>query len=108
MSLKSYSLINQVIKELNFEINYSIIGNIRNVETFEWRPVDIHFLTDKRVYGSELVIEIKDDDHFLLKSKDNSLKKVFQFGEKINLQWDGVHYKKEQFFSFFQNLPKNP
>ena len=26
--------------------------------------VDIHFLTDKRVYGSELVIEIKDDDHF--------------------------------------------
>ena len=49
MSLKSYSLINQVIKELNFEINYSIIGNIRNVETFEWRPVDIHFLTDKRV-----------------------------------------------------------
>ena len=106
MSLKSYSLINEVIKELNFEINYSIIGNIRNVETFEWRPVDIHFLTDKRVYGSELVIEIKDDDHFLLKSKDNSLKKVFQFGEKII--YNGMEFiiKKNNSFPFSKSAKK--
>ena len=73
------------------------------LKTFEWRPV-IFILTDKRVYGSELVIEIKDDDHFFSNLKIIRLKSI-SVRREDNLQWDEFIIK-EQFFSFSKSAKK--
>ena len=80
--LKSYPLVYSVLEELEFNIAYYIIGNIKVSETFI-APVIIECSDVSNIIGKNITIEIIDDKQFTLIYTDNEKREIHQFGEDV-------------------------
>lgn len=88
--LQSYPLILNTVKELGFDISYYIQGDIKTVETYEWRPINFVPTNLKKGYGLDLTIEIINDQEFSL----------------ISSQIEDGHYTFGQEFTFLESTFK--
>ena len=81
MIMKSYPLIHKTIKELNFDIVYSIIGDLLTTETYNYFA-KVNFHTSAKPYGLEFSVIPMSQNHFSLTSK--ILKdSIYSFGDTI-------------------------
>ncbi|RZK25543.1 MAG: hypothetical protein EOO43_05240 [Flavobacterium sp.] len=74
--LKSRSLITQVVKDLNLDINYQAKDRLKIIDLYDTAPIEIHFI--KKNANSEaksLKIKIVDDQSFDLLSADREPKR---------------------------------
>ena len=80
--LKSYPLVYSVLEELEFDIAYYIIGNIKVSETFI-APVRVECIDVSKIIGKNITIENIDDIQYTLTYSENDNSEIHQFGEEI-------------------------
>ena len=80
--LKSYPLVYSVLKELEFDISYFIVGNIKVSETFI-APVKIECSDVAKIIGKNITIENIDGKQYILTYADSDNIEIHQFGEEI-------------------------
>src|SRR5258706_4746829 len=79
--IRSYPLIEKVVKELNFEVAFFQEGNIKTTETYRL-PVKVKLLTKNGSYGKSLVFKVLDEKNISIKKvedKDKNKEMVFHF-----------------------------
>ena len=82
LMLKSYPLVYSSLSDLGFDINYYILGNIKQSETFI-APIKIKCSDITKVIGKNITIEYIDDNQYTLIYNDNEKKEIHQFGDEI-------------------------
>ena len=78
--LKSYPLVYSTLADLGFDISYSIVGNIKESETFI-APIKIKCNDISKVIGKKIIIEYIDANEYNLIYDD--YQKIHPFGEEI-------------------------
>lgn len=81
-SLTSFPLILETVKDLNFNIEYFVLGNIKNSEAYSIKPIIFEPISLKNNYGTEFHIDIINQNQFEL-SYVNHQNQLFSFGETI-------------------------
>ena len=87
--LKSKSLIESVVDELNHNISYFIEGNVIKVEAYKNSPVVIEFITPDSIINKQranLFISPVSDTEFRLVEESKSYDKTHKIGEVINFE----------------------
>ena len=91
--LKSKSLVESVVDELDHNISYFIEGNVIKVEAYKSSPVLIEFITPDSIINKQLanlLITPVSDTEFTLVEESRSYSKTHKIGEVINL--DGAKF----------------
>ncbi|WP_081210084.1 GumC family protein [Salegentibacter sediminis] len=91
--LKSKSLIESVVDELDHNISYFIEGNVIKVEAYKSSPVLIEFITPDSIINKQnanLFISPVSDTEFKLVEESRSYNKTHKIGEVIN--FDGAKF----------------
>ncbi|MDR9457409.1 MAG: polysaccharide biosynthesis tyrosine autokinase [Salegentibacter sp.] len=91
--LKSKSLIESVVDELDHNISYFIEGNVIKVETYKSSPVLIEFITPDSIINKQsanLFISPFSDTEFRLDEESKSYSETHKIGEVIN--FDGAKF----------------
>lgn len=87
--LKSKSLIEGVVDELDHNISYFIEGNVIKVEAYKSTPVFIEFITPDSIINKQnanLFISPVSDTEFRLVEESKSYDKTHKIGEVINFE----------------------
>ena len=71
LMLKSYPLVYSTLSDLGFDISYSILGAIKESETFI-APIKIECSDVTKVIGKKIIIEYIDDNKYTLIYDDNN------------------------------------
>jgi len=91
--LKSKSLTERVVKELNLNVKYISEGNVRNSELYDYNiPLNVTVLTAEdsiKFPFTPIFIKAISASKFELWSEENSSKREFFFGDKVALE-DGT------------------
>jgi capsular exopolysaccharide synthesis family protein len=82
--IRSYPLIEQVVKDLNFDVSFFQQGYILTTEAYQSLPVKIHRLGNIR-YDSDFLYTIRDGKTFSLRNyaHKEEEQKLFHFGDTI-------------------------
>ena len=80
--LSSYPLIYKTLDELNFNISYFIQGDIKTVETYNFRPITFVPYNLEKNYGLKAVIKVIDKKHFSISIDDKDFVPV-NIGEEF-------------------------
>ncbi len=84
----SKRLIFETVKQLQLNIKYEIIGNIKTTELYGYRPFDVKFQSFDESFPDPipvLYIKILSGSEFHLESESISISQNFSFGEQILL-----------------------
>tara|TARA_R100000353_G_scaffold147973_1_gene106435 strand:- start:60 stop:2426 length:2367 start_codon:yes stop_codon:yes gene_type:complete len=86
--LKSKSLTEKVVEELNLNITYFKEGNVRDAEVFKNRPFEVNLisLNENRTAQGALYIDPISTTQFILYPEGGE-KKTYNFGEAVELEW---------------------
>lgn len=90
--LRSKTLTERVVDELNLTVNYYKEGNIRDAEVYDNRPFDVEVISsseDSQSPSGLLYIKPISTTAFTLKSNGEKSKE-YQFGESIAFDWGTV------------------
>jgi len=82
--LKSYPLIEEVVKELNFDVVFEREGYFMTTEAYDYLPVTASLCNSDEVGGANFLFKIIDDGHYSLSSINGNDEKKFSFGDTIN------------------------
>ena len=99
--LQSYPLIYNTVTALGYEVQYLIQGDIKTVETYEWRPIDFVSKGDEKGYGLEIVIKIINDQEFILTSDQIEGGKFF-FNEEFDFKNSKFSIRLNEKFNFHE------
>lgn len=105
--LQSYPLIYNTVTALGYEVQYLIQGDIKTVETYEWRPIDFVSKGDEKGYGLEIVIEIINDQEFILTSNQMEGGKFF-FNEELDFRNSKFSIRLNEKFNFHEGYENAP
>lgn len=83
--ISSYPTILKTVKELGLNVSYFIKGDIKTVETFDWRPITLVPYNLEQNYGLNVIVKVIDENSFELSINDNDFN-VYKFGQKINYE----------------------
>ncbi len=86
--LKSKSLTERVVRELNLDVRYFVEGNIRNMELFGDVPFKVTVLTDsdsRQFPSSPFFISVISDQKFKLWDEEEGGEVEYNFGETVTL-----------------------
>ncbi|MGY5851052.1 GumC family protein [Salegentibacter sp. F14] len=87
--LKSKSLIESVVNELDHNISYFIEGNVIKVEAYKSSPIRIEFITPDSIINKQnanLFISPVSDTEFKLVEESRSYNEIHKIGEVINFE----------------------
>ncbi len=93
--IKSYPLIESVVKKLNFEVAFYQKGNIKTSEAYDL-PVNAKLLNGNSSYGSSLIFKTLDENFYSIGSADET---VINKEKKIRFN-DSVEYMGHLFIIF--------
>ena len=96
--LKSYPLVYSVLEELEFDIAYYIVGNIKVSETFI-APIRIECSDVSKIIGKNITIENFDDKQFTLIYAENQKRIIYKFGEEIIFYNTKIRVQKDSRYS---------
>ncbi|GAB4285378.1 MAG: tyrosine-protein kinase domain-containing protein [Marinilabiliales bacterium] len=84
--LKSYSLANKTLQNLNFDISYYSIGRIKTLERYKDRPFTVHLDTSlTNEINTPVYVTLLSDKEYLLEIDGTSeVKKRMKYGEKFS------------------------
>ncbi len=105
--LESYPLIYKTITELGYDVNYLIQGDIKTVDTYDWRPIDFIQLNNVKGYGLEIVVEIVDEKEFILTSEQMEGGR-FSFNEPLTYHGSEFSIRLNDLFSFDEEVESAP
>lgn len=94
VSLRSKSLVQTVVDELDLNIFYYIEGNVISVEAYKYSPVVIEFLSDQAsVNESDVSMTIipQDKESYALLIESIGYNKTFNFGEPVVVE--GIEFQ---------------
>lgn len=108
--LKSRTLVESTIKQLNLNVNLLVEGNVVDRDIYGVSPVSVHFLNRTEFFNEasiilkldllsndsfslETIIDENEEDKFILSSKKN-----FQFNEKIPTDIGQLIIRKTEFY----------
>lgn len=80
--ISSYPTILKTVKALDFNISYFIVGDIKTVETYNWRPVTFVPYNLESHYGLEVLVEVIDQKSFKISINDGK-PLIHSYGDKI-------------------------
>ena len=83
LMLKSYPLVYSTLSDLGFEINYYIVGTIKESESFI-APFKIRCNDITKVIGKNITIEYINDNQYTIIYDDNNKQENHNFGEEID------------------------
>ena len=97
--IKSYPLIFKTVKDLGFETEYFIQGNIKTAETYKFKPILFNPIDLSGKYGLEFNIDILNENQFKIKSEfiDD---KIYQFNEVITTDDGAFSISRNNEFDF--------
>ncbi|CAM3510022.1 GumC family protein [Aequorivita lipolytica] len=85
----SKRLISETVKELQLNIKYEVMGNIKTSEIYGSKPFEVKFQSFNDSLSREkvptLYIEILSDSEFIIEDETRSSKATYKFGESISL-----------------------
>lgn len=96
--ISSYSTIYKTVQELNFNISYFIEGDIKTVETYNFRPVTFVPFNLEDYYGLQLFVDVIDQKTFELSINDQD-PQLYSFGDKINYKEGYFQILLNEYFS---------
>ncbi len=88
-TLKSKSLVESVVAELNHNISYYVEGNVITVETYESKPLKVEFISPDSLVqqtSANLFITPTSDTEFKLGDGEKELEATYHIGEVIKYQ----------------------
>lgn len=80
--ISSYPTILKTVKALDFNISYFIVGDIKTVETYSWRPITFVPYNLESHYGLEVLVEVIDQKSFKISINDGK-PLIHSYGDKI-------------------------
>lgn len=82
--IRSYPLIEQVVKDLNFDISFFQQGYILTTEAYQSLPIHVERIGN-RMASSDFLFTIKDSNSFSLRDfgNEDSEQKTFHFGDTV-------------------------
>jgi hypothetical protein len=88
--IRSYPLIEQVVKNLNFHVSFYREGYFMTTEAYEYIPVRAEWCDPNEVKTGQFIFTLKDETHYSLsKFSDNPTeadRQVFTLGDSINFE----------------------
>ena len=81
--LRSYPLIQKVVKELNFDIVFKREGYLMTTEAYDYMPVSARLCNTESVGNASFIFKILDSKTFSLSDLNSVNEKLFQFGDTI-------------------------
>lgn len=81
--LRSYPLIQQVVKELNFDVVFLREGYLMTTEAYDYLPINARLLNSEEVISTRLLFEIIDERSFNLSNQKDDFIQKFFFGDTI-------------------------
>lgn len=84
----SKRLISETVKELQLNIRYEVVGNIKTSELYGYKPFEVKFQSFKEEFNGNipsLYFKILSNNKFHLESEELNLSKTYSFGEQIDL-----------------------
>ena len=104
--ISSYPTILKTVEALGFNVSYFIEGDIKTVETYNWRPITFVPYNLEKHYGLRVLVDVIDTSSFKITVNDGK-SFVHSFGDKI-LYKDGYFkilfnqsFLTEDFIGFF-------
>jgi len=107
----SKRIISEVVKELQLNTRYEVMGNIKTSEIYGYKPFEVQFQTFNEAYVNKpiptLYIEIQSDSEFILENESQPYKATHKFGEPISLLFGNITVlpnleSKEKFETYFK------
>ncbi|SRX54887.1 polysaccharide biosynthesis tyrosine autokinase [Aequorivita sp. CIP111184] len=90
----SKRLISETVKELQLNIKYEVLGNIKTSEIYGYKPFVVRFQTFNETFSSKpvptLYLEILSDSEFIIEDETRSSKTTHKFGESISLVFGDI------------------
>ncbi|MGB7842763.1 MAG: polysaccharide biosynthesis tyrosine autokinase, partial [Salinimicrobium sp.] len=89
VSLQSRSLVETVVDELNLNIFYFIEGNVISIEAYKNSPIQIEFLSDKKVVNNTDIsfsVIPQNDNKFTLNIEALAYSQTHAFGEALQIE----------------------
>ncbi len=86
----SKRLISETVKELQLNIKYEVVGNIKTSELYGYKPFEIKYQSFNEDFNQAVPIlyfKILSDNEFHLESEDLNIATTFNFGEQIELSF---------------------
>lgn len=80
--ISSYPMILKTVEALDFNISYFIEGDIKTVETYNWRPITFVPYNLESHYGLKVLVEVIDLKSFKISINDGK-SSIHSFGDKI-------------------------
>ena len=103
--LKSYPLVYATLEELDFDIVYYIVGNIKVSETFI-APVKIECSDVTKIIGKSIKIESIDSEQYMLIDERNNKYEIHQFGKLVSFYETKIKVELNPRYSVSQsNIP---
>jgi tyrosine-protein kinase Etk/Wzc len=82
--IKSQTLMEQVIKELNLDVSYTAKSGLKTINLYKTSPIIVKAeVINPFGYQEPLIIHMEDSTHFRFNSED----KVFTFNQRFNNAW---------------------
>ena len=106
VSLKSRSLVETVIDELNLNIFYFVEGNVISIEAYDNSPIKIDFLSEENLINTaELSFSVipKNEQSYTLSIESLSYSKTHDFGESVQIKGVGFQINKRKSYKFNSN-----
>lgn len=88
--LKSRTLMNRVVRKLKLNVNYHLIGRIRNSEQYNSSPVQLKIIGGDSVIEDRslsLFLQIRSKDGFDLKNSNGEILGSYAFGEPVSREF---------------------
>lgn len=95
--LRSYPIVEQVVRKLNFDVSFYKKGAIKSTEDYDV-PVKVRLIEPNGSYGASVSLTIKDENSYFLKEVNASGEgdgKLFYFGDSIVFERHHLMVEKE-------------
>ncbi|HNP67009.1 MAG TPA: polysaccharide biosynthesis tyrosine autokinase [Aequorivita sp.] len=89
----SKRLISETVKELQLNIKYEVVGNIKTSELYGYKPFEVKFQSfneDLDTNVPVLYFKILSSNEFHLESEENETAATYNFGEQISLPFGEI------------------
>lgn len=106
MILKSYPLLLNVVKDLEFDVSYYVVGDVIAAETYNYFAF-VEFYSEEKPFGLEFFITPLSETKFTLKS-DMIEEKTYLFGDEIVYQNSSFSIVKNHDFQFEKDITEYP
>ena len=84
--LKSYTMAEQTLRTLDFDINYVLVGNVKDKELYPTRPFMIDYPDGlSSFFGTPVSVIPQPNDKFIVKTSENSNTYEVESGEEFQL-----------------------